>query len=46
MKELEQLLAEAELLVNRCVVDIDRGEIGLKEVETRILDFVNRIGGY
>jgi len=45
MKELEQLLAEAELLVNRCIVEIDRGEIGLKEVESRILEFVNRIGG-
>jgi len=45
MKELEQLLAEAELLVNRSVVDMDRGEIGLKEVESRILEFVNRIGG-
>lgn len=44
MKELVQLLTTAEVLVNRCIVDIDRGDIGLKEVEERILGFVNRIG--
>ena len=44
MKELGELLIDAELLVNRSIVDIDRGEIGLKEVEDRIVQFVNRIG--
>ena len=44
MNELRELLINAELLVNRSIVDIDRGEIGLKEVEDRIVQFVNRVG--
>ena len=44
MKELRELLTEAEVIVNRCIVDVDRGDSGLKEVEDRILRFVNRIG--
>jgi len=44
MKELEQLFAEVEPLVNRSIVDVDRGEIGLKEVESRVVEFVNRVG--
>lgn len=44
MKELRELLTEAEVIVNRCIVDVDRGDSGLKEVEDRIVRFVNRIG--
>lgn len=44
MIELQELLTNAELLVNRTVADIDRGDIGLKEAEDRIVEYVNRIG--
>ena len=44
MNELGELLLDAKLLVNRSIVDIDRGGIGLKEVEDRIVQFVNRVG--
>jgi hypothetical protein len=45
MLELEQLLTEAGVLVNRAIGDIDAGVIGLKEVEDRVLEYVNRVGG-
>lgn len=45
MNELEQVLAEVPGLVNRAAEDIDRGEIGLKEAEEQVVEFVNRIGG-
>jgi hypothetical protein len=44
MKELVELLSQASVLVNGSISDIDRGEYGLKEVEERIVAFVNRIG--
>lgn len=44
MKELFELFSESKVLVNLLTAEVDRGEIGLTEVEERILDFVNRIG--
>jgi|APSaa5957512622_1039677.scaffolds.fasta_scaffold386398_1 hypothetical protein len=44
MIELQELLINAELLVYRTVVDIDCGDIGLKEAEDRIVEYINRIG--
>lgn len=44
MRELVELLSGAEALVNASIAGIDRGEFGLKEVEQRIVEFVNRIG--
>ena len=32
------------MIANRCIVEVDRRDIGLKEVEDRIVRFVNRIG--
>ena len=45
MIELEQVLAEVPVLVNWAAEDIDRGEIGLKEAEERVVAFVNKMGG-
>ena len=42
--KVAELFAEADVLVNRSIVDIDCGEQDLKEVEHRILEFVNRVG--
>ena len=44
MKELAELFAEADVLVNRSILDLDRGALDLKDVEHRILEFVNRVG--
>ena len=44
MKELAELFAEADVLVNRSILDLDRGNLDLKELEHRILEFVNRVG--
>ncbi len=44
MIELKELLSEAEILVNRAVRDINSGEIGLTEVEERVLEYVNQVG--
>ena len=45
MKELEELLTEAKGLVNRSIQDIEWGHIGLKEVEERVVELLNRAGG-
>ena len=45
MKELEELLTEAKGLVNRSIQDIQWGHIGLKEVEERVVELLNRAGG-
>ena len=42
--ELRQVTAQGAELVNELSVAVDRGRMGLKEVEELILQFVNRIG--
>lgn len=45
MTELQELLTEAQELVNRSIQDIEWGNVGLKEVEERVVELVNRVGG-
>lgn len=42
--ELKEVIAHGAELVNELSAAVDQGRMGLKEVEERILEFVNRIG--